>query len=132
MDIRRVTPDLAVSPQIAPEEIAAVKAAGFASIVCNRPDGESFDQPAFAEVEAAAQAAGLATLFLPVAGGGMTQAHVDAMAQAWPDLPKPVLAYCRSGTRSITLWALSQRDQVDRDVVIAAARNAGYDLSQVL
>ena len=50
MDIRRVTPDLAVSPQIAPEEIEAVKAAGFASIVCNRPDGESFDQPAFAEV----------------------------------------------------------------------------------
>ena len=132
MDIRRVTPDLAVSPQISPEEVAAVKAAGFASIVCNRPDGESFDQPAFAEVEAAAEAAGLATLFLPVAGGGMTQGHVDAMAQAWPDLPKPVLAYCRSGTRSITLWALSQRGEVDREVLIAAARNAGYDLSQML
>ncbi|MBU3694305.1 MAG: TIGR01244 family phosphatase [Rhodocyclaceae bacterium] len=132
MDIRRVTPDLAVSPQISPEEVAAVKAAGFASIVCNRPDGESFDQPAFAEVDAAAQAAGLRTLFLPVAGGGMTHAHVEAMAKAWPELPKPVLAYCRSGTRSITLWALSQRDQLDRDVVIAAARNAGYDLSMVL
>ena len=132
MDIRQVTPELAVSPQISPEEVAAVKAAGFASIVCNRPDGESFDQPAFAEVEAAAQAAGLTTLFLPVAGGGMTPAHVEAMAKAWPELPKPVLAYCRSGTRSITLWALSQRDQVDRDVTIAAARNAGYDLSQVL
>ncbi|MFZ4499294.1 MAG: TIGR01244 family sulfur transferase [Burkholderiales bacterium] len=132
MDIRQVTPELAVSPQISPEEVATVKAAGFASIVCNRPDGESFDQPAFAEVEAAAQAAGLTTLFLPVAGGGMTHAHVEAMAKAWPELPKPVLAYCRSGTRSITLWALSQRDQVDRDVTIAAARNAGYDLSQVL
>lgn len=132
MDIRRVTPDLAVSPQISPEEIAAVKAAGFASIVCNRPDGESFDQPAFAEVEAAAQAAGLATLFLPVAGGGMTQAHVDAMEEAWPDLPKPVLAYCRSGTRSITLWALSQRNHGDRDAMVAAAHNAGYDLSQVI
>ncbi len=132
MDIRRVTPDLAVSPQIAPEEIEAVKAAGFASIVCNRPDGESFDQPTFAEVEAAAQAAGLATLFLPVAGGGMTQAHVDAMEKAWPDLPKPVLAYCRSGTRSITLWALSQRNHGDREAMVAAARNAGYDLSQVI
>lgn len=132
MDIRRVTPDLAVSPQIAPEEIEAVKAAGFASIVCNRPDGESFDQPAFAEVEAAAQAAELATLFLPVAGGGMTQAHVDAMEKAWPDLPKPVLAYCRSGTRSITLWALSQRNHGDREAMVAAARNAGYDLSQVI
>ena len=132
MDIRQVTPELAVSPQISPEEVATVKAAGFASIVCNRPDGESFDQPAFAEVEAAAQAAGLTTLFLPVAGGGMTHAHVEAMAKAWPELPTPVLAYCRSGKRSITLWALSQRDQVDRDVTIAAARNAGYDLSQVL
>lgn len=132
MDIRRVTPDLAVSPQIAPEEIEAVKVAGFASIICNRPDGESFDQPAYAEVEAAAQAAGLATLFLPVAGGGMTHAHVEAMAKAWAELPKPVLAYCRSGTRSITLWALSQRDTGDRDALIAAARNAGYDLSQVL
>ena len=50
----------------------------------------------------------------------------------WPDLPKPVLAYCRSGTRSITLWALSQRNSVDREVLVAAARNAGYDLSQVL
>jgi len=132
MDIRRVTPDLAVSPQIAPEEIEAVKAAGFASIICNRPDGESLDQPAFAEVEAAAHAAGLTTLFLPVAGGGMSQAHVEAMAKAWPDLPKPVLAYCRSGTRSITLWALSQLGSVDREVLVAAARNAGYDLSQVV
>jgi len=132
MDIRRVTPELAVSPQIRPEEIEAARVEGFASIVCNRPDGESFDQPNFAEIEAAAHAAGLATLFLPVAGGGMTQAHVEAMAKAWPDLPKPVLAYCRSGTRSITLWALSQRDSVDREVLVAAARNAGYDLSQVL
>jgi len=132
MDIRRVTPELAVSPQIHPEEIEAARAAGFASIVCNRPDGESFDQPAFAEIEAAAHAAGLTTLFLPVAGGGMTQAQVEAMAKAWPDLPKPVLAYCRSGTRSITLWALSQRNSVDREMLVAAARNAGYDLSQVL
>jgi sulfide:quinone oxidoreductase len=132
MDIRRVTPDLAVSPQVSPEEIDAVKAAGFASIICNRPDGESFDQPAFAEVEAAAHAAGLSTLFLPVAGGGMTRAQVEAMAKAWPDLPKPVLAYCRSGTRSITLWALSQRDSADRDALVVAAHNAGYDLSQVL
>jgi len=132
MDIRRVTPELAVSPQISPEEIPAVKAAGYASVVCNRPDGESFDQPTFAEIETAARAAGLTTLFLPVAGGGMTQQHVETMAKAWPGLPKPVLAYCRSGTRSITLWALSQRDHADRDALVAAARNAGYDLSQVL
>lgn len=132
MDIRRVTQDLAVSPQISPEEMAEVKAAGFASIVCNRPDGEALEQPTFAEVQAAAQAAGLVSLCLPVASGGMSETHVDAMAQAWPDLPKPVLAYCRSGTRSITLWALSQRGQLDREVLIAAARNAGYDLSQVL
>jgi sulfide:quinone oxidoreductase len=107
-------------------------ALGFASVVCNRPDGESFDQPTFAEVEAAAQAAGLASAWLPVAGGGMTHDHVNAMKTLWAELPKPVLAYCRSGTRSITLWALSQRDAIDRDAVVAAARNAGYDLSSVL
>lgn len=132
MDIRRVTPELTVSPQISPSEVAELKALGFASVVCNRPDGESFDQPTFAEVEAAAQAAGLVSAWLPVAGGGMTHDHVDAMKTLWAELPKPVLAYCRSGTRSITLWALSQRDAIDRDAVVAAARNAGYDLSSVL
>lgn len=132
MDIRRVTEDLAVSPQIALEELPAIKAAGFASVVCNRPDGEQPGQPTFAEVAAAAKAAGLTALHLPVVSGGMTHADVDAMAAAWPDLPKPVLAYCRSGTRSVTLWALSQRNDVDRDKLIAAARNAGYDLSSIL
>ncbi len=131
MDIRRVTEDIAVSPQIHPEEIAAVQAAGFASIVCNRPDGESPDQPNWAEVEAAARAAGLQCAAVPVSGGGMTQAHVDAMRQAMDTLPKPVLAYCRSGTRSVTLWALSQRHHIERDTLIAAARNAGYDLSGI-
>lgn len=126
-----VTDTFAVSAQIDPADIPALKAAGFTAIICNRPDGEDFGQPDHATVEAAAQAAGLSYAWVPMSGGlapGLVEA-MDAALQAAGD--GKVLAYCRSGRRSVSLWALAQawKRGADPAAVIAAAAGAGHDLS---
>lgn len=108
MDIRTITPDLAVGPQIMPSDMAALAAAGFRSVIDNRPDGEGPDQPTFREIADAAAEHGLDARYLPVVAGAVTDEHVAAFKAALADLPKPVFAYCRSGNRSTTLCALSQ------------------------
>ncbi|KVT86739.1 NAD(FAD)-dependent dehydrogenase [Burkholderia ubonensis] len=102
MNIRKLTDTLSVSPQITAADLPALSAAGFRAIVCNRPDGEGPDQPTVAEIRAAA-------------------APLDA----------PVLAYCRTGTRSATLWALSQAGLRPLDDIVATAAAAGYDLAGI-
>lgn len=109
MEFRQVDENLAVSGQISEADLPQLAAAGFRSIVCNRPDGEAPDQPAFAEIAAAAQALGLPSRHIPVTGGNMQRSDAAAMAQAMEELPKPVLAYCRSGARSGTLWSMAQQ-----------------------
>jgi uncharacterized protein (TIGR01244 family) len=106
--IKAINAGLSVSPQILPDDVAAIAAAGFRSVVCNRPDGEGADQPAFAAIEAAARAAGLQAAYLPVVSGQVKDADVEAVATLFATLPKPVFAYCRSGTRSATLWSLAK------------------------
>lgn len=104
----RLNDEIATAPQLAPESMAAAAAAGFRSVVNNRPDFEGGpDQPTSAAIEAAARAAGLEYAFLPVAGGFQTPEQAQAMAALMDRLPKPVLAFCRSGTRSGRLYALS-------------------------
>ena len=98
----------AVSPQIAPEDLQAIAAAGFKSLICNRPDGEGADQPAFSAVAQAAQQLGLQARHLPVVPGQIGPADAKAMADLLADLPAPVLAYCRSGARSTQLWQMAQ------------------------
>ncbi|RQS68681.1 TIGR01244 family phosphatase [Burkholderia sp. Bp8963] len=94
----------AASRQIMPEDLRAIRNAGYRSVICNRPDGESADQPAFAEIAAAARELGLDAQYLPVESGHIGDAEVDAFAAMVDALPKPVLAYCRSGNRSGMLW----------------------------
>ncbi len=108
MDVKKLTDALSVSPQIAVAEIADIAAAGFKSIICNRPDGEAFDQPYFSAIEAGAKSAGLKARYLPITPGRMTPEEVAAFGELVRDLPKPVLAYCRSGARSSSLWARLQ------------------------
>lgn len=109
MGIQTLSPDFAVAGQITPADVAALAQAGFRSIICNRPDGEGGpDQPGFAAIAAAAQAAGLVARHLPVTSGRVTAADGTAMAQLLAEVPRPVLAYCRSGARSTTLWQLAQ------------------------
>ena len=131
-DFRRVTDRLSVSPQITPADVAEAKARGFTTIVNNRPDGEAPDQPAAAEIEAAARAAGLAYVHVPVRGMP-TPEQVEETRAAILNSEGPVLAFCRTGTRCINTWSIGERlAGGDRDELVRIGQTAGYDLSQVL
>lgn len=132
-DFRRVTDQLSVSPQISTADVDRAAAEGFRTLINNRPDGEEPTQPAGSEIEQAARAAGLAYFHIPVRGGP-TPEQVETMARVVGEADGPVLAFCRSGTRSITTWALGQAatGARPRDELIALGRGAGYDLSGAL
>lgn len=132
-EFRRVTEDFSVSPQIDPADLAVAAAQGFTLVINNRPDGEVPDQPTSAEMEAAARAAGMDYVHIPVVGSP-TQDQVDANRLAIEDADGPVLAFCRSGTRSIVTWSLGQAlsGVRSRSELAALGRGAGYDLSGVL
>ena len=132
MDPRTLSPQFAVSPQITPQDIPALKAQGYRAIIANRPDGEGADQPTFAEIEAAAHAAGMQARYIPISGGMVGDDDVEAFRSALRAMPGPVLAYCRSGTRSATLWSLAQADDMPLPQILAATSTAGYDLSGVV
>ena len=131
LDLRQVNGGFGVAPQIAPDDLAAVKNRGYAMVISNRPDGEEAGQPTAAEIAHAAAAAGLAFRHIPVAGG-FSRDQVGAMAAALAEAPGPVFAFCRSGTRSTLLWALAQASTgADPDEIAAAAAAAGYDIAPV-
>lgn len=132
MDIRPVTPRYAVSPQIAPEDIAAIKEAGFVRVICNRPDAENPPEYQAAAIEAAVREAGLDFVNLPLTYPTMTPDTIAAQMAAAEDAPGPVLAYCASGTRCTTIWALGRASQgAPADELLETAAKAGYDLSQL-
>jgi uncharacterized protein (TIGR01244 family) len=132
-DFRKVTDDFSVAPQIGAADVAAAADQGFRLLINNRPEGESPDQTPGAAIEAAARAAGLDYLHIPVRGGPSPD-QVDAQLAAVAGAKGPVLAYCRSGTRSIITWSLGQAQsgQRSRDELIRLGAGAGYDLSGVL
>jgi uncharacterized protein (TIGR01244 family) len=132
MMIRTIDDSISVAPQIQPEDVADLAAAGFTAIVNNRPDGEEAGQPEGAEIEAAAKAAGLGYVAIPVTHAGFSAPQVESMAAALASASGPVLAYCRSGTRSCNLWALASASVGgDPDTLTAKAAGAGYDLSGI-
>lgn len=132
-DIRQITPEYAVSPQMAPGEMAEAAARGFKLVINNRPDGEVQGQPTAAEMEAAARAAGLGYVHIPVVGGP-TPDQVERQRAAIAAAEGPVLAFCRSGTRSIVTWSLGQAEDGERsrEELIGLGAPWGYDLSGVL
>ncbi len=132
MELHQLSPELSVSAQILPDQLAELRAAGFQSIICNRPDGEAGDQPLFAEIERAAQALGLRTYYLPAVSGKVTDEQGLQFGQIMADLPKPVLAYCRTGMRSTTMWALAEARRQALPEIIAVAQRAGYDMKGVV
>lgn len=131
MDIRTLTSGLAVSPQITPEDIPAIRAAGFRTIFCNRPDGEDADQPAFADIAAAAREAGLVADYIPVVSGSLSDADVSAFGAALRTAEGPVFAYCRSGTRVAMLWALHEAGTRPLREILSTAAAVGYDLTSL-
>lgn len=129
---RTLDENVSVFGQITPADVTAAKADGFAMIINNRPDAEQDGQPEGAAIEAAARAAGLAYVAIPVDHAGFAEWQVAAMAAALETADGPVLAFCRSGTRSTFLWALARaRLGEEGDVLIAKAANAGYDISGI-
>ncbi|MBS0125832.1 bifunctional protein tyrosine phosphatase family protein/NAD(P)/FAD-dependent oxidoreductase [Thetidibacter halocola] len=132
MDFRKITDDMSVMPQITADDLPAIAAAGYRSIICNRPDGEGADQPAFEEIRKAAEKAGLQARYVPVVSGKVMDEDAQAFGAALRELPKPVLAYCRTGTRSATLWSLAEaRTRAPADI-LAATKAAGYDMAGVV
>ncbi|NVK40739.1 MAG: TIGR01244 family phosphatase [Oceanospirillaceae bacterium] len=129
MDVRQLTPFLSVSPQLTPADVGLAAAAGFKAIVCNRPERESEDQPANDDIQAACERHGLAWHYLPVVSGQITDADVAAFRELMNVLQGPVLAFCRTGTRSTTLWALSEAPHLDAAAILNTASAAGYDLT---
>ena len=131
MDLKRINDHVSVSGQISPADVATLKSLGFTAIVNNRPDGESPDQPAGAEIEAAAKAAGLAYYAIPLGREGVSPELVEKTKAVIEGSDGPVFCFCRSGTRSTTLWALSQAGEMDASEIISQAAEAGYDMSHL-
>ena len=128
MDIRPLDNLLSVSPQITPQDMTAIAAAGFRSVICDRPDGEAADQPSAGSVETAAREAGLSFRSIPVAASAISDADIAQFRHALDTLPGPVLGYCRTGTRAAMLWALASAGKRPAAELLEAAAKAGYDL----
>jgi uncharacterized protein (TIGR01244 family) len=131
-DFRKLSDNVWASPQIAVDDLAEAGTLGVKLVINNRPEGESEDQTSGPEIEAAAHAAGMDYRAIPVTMQSLSQADVNSMAEALGEAPGPVLAYCRSGTRSTLLWSLAQALRgADPDAIAEAAAAAGYDISPV-
>lgn len=131
LETKRINDQVSVAGQITAADVPALKGAGFTTIINNRPDAEAPGQPAGGEIEAAAMAAGLAYHHIPLGREGVSADMVEKTRAALDQSGGAVLAYCRSGTRSTTLWALSQAGRAPAAQIISAAANAGYDISHL-
>jgi uncharacterized protein (TIGR01244 family) len=131
MDIRAITPDYAVSPQIDLTDIAAIKAAGYTTIIDNRPDGEIPAHLHTPAMKAAVEGMGLTFVANPVIGGAMTMENVAAQGKAIAASTGPVFAYCASGNRSSVVWALSQAGSMPVDDLIGLPARFGYQLEHL-
>lgn len=132
MDLRQLTDSFTVSPQIDVAHLHEIAGAGFRSILCNRPDGEEPGQCDFDSIAEAARAEGMEVCWIPVSGGMFTLQAIEEFRAALAEMPRPILAYCRSGTRCTMLWAISQHGVMDDEEIAQRAAKAGYDVSGLL
>lgn len=129
MSIFKLSPDVSVAPQIEAEDLETIKAMGFRSVINNRPDRESAQQPGNDVIADKAAALGLDYRFIPVVSGSFEDEDVAQFRKALDEMEGPVLAFCRSGTRSSVMWALANAGRMPAREIIKAAGNAGFDLS---
>ncbi len=132
MDIKPLTAELSVAPQILASDLRGIAHAGFRAVICNRPDDEGPDQPGFSELARAAADQNLPIHYLPAESGKVSDEQGAAFGRLMAELPKPVLAFCRTGMRSTTMWALSQATTTPLAQIIENASKAGYDLRGVV
>ena len=128
MKLAILTPNVTAVPQPSVDDIAELADRGYRSIIGNRPDGEAPDQPAWKELKAAALARGMEAVHIPVVASKIGEADVRAFREALERLPKPIAAFCRTGTRSTLLWALANEASLTVDERIQIAAKDGYDL----
>jgi len=130
--VKKMSEDYSVADQLVESDLVDLKTAGFKSIMCNRPDDEEDDQTDYQVIEHAAQALGFKTSFAPIESGRVLGDEMKAFSIAVDQLPKPILAYCRSGMRCTVAWAM---DQASRGSAITSllntAKSAGYDLTSL-
>lgn len=131
MNPHKLDEKLLVCGQITPEDIDQAASAGVRLIINNRPDGEEPGQPLSADLKAKADALDIAYRYIPISGGNFDDASVMAFGDALASADGPALAFCRTGTRATTLWALSQAGSRPTAAILGAANAAGYDLSQL-
>ncbi|WP_344957906.1 TIGR01244 family sulfur transferase [Zobellella aerophila] len=127
MELRQVTADFAVADQITPADLAELKTRGFTTLICNRPDHEAADQPTAAQLAESARLMGFDWHWIPISSGNFTEEAIVQFQQALATATR-TLAFCRSGTRSITLWSLSQAKHTPPATLLQLGRQAGYDL----
>lgn len=128
MKLAILTPNISALPQPSAEEIGELADRGYRSIIGNRPDGESPDQPTWNTLKAAALARGMEAVHIPVVASQIDAADIRAFREALERLPKPIAAFCRTGTRSTLLWALANEACLTADERIEIAAKQGYDL----
>ena len=131
MKLRKITPSLSVSDQLTEQDLEIAAAQGFRSIINNRPDGETEDQPRSEVLWSVAERLGLAYRHIPVVPGNVTDDNVSAFVKAMSEMREPVLAFCRTGTRSTTLWALAEAWRLDSESILTTAAAVGYDLAEL-
>ena len=126
MDIKLLTQDISVSPQIKPSDMEKIKAQGFKTLINNRPDREVRLQPSTKTLKARAQKAGLNYYHLPVISGRMSQDNIDQFAELLAKVDGPVLAFCRTGTRCVNLWARANPHGLSPHAISDIGAQAGY------
>lgn len=131
MDIRQLNRAISVTGQLFAADLVRLKELGFSTVINNRPDGETRDQPSSAQIRLAADAARLAYHHIPLGHDGVTSELVLAMRMALAESNGPALAYCRLGVRSVTLWAFAQVQDRSGEDIIAEGGRAGYDISHM-
>jgi sulfide:quinone oxidoreductase len=128
MKLAILTPNVSVLSQLSVEDIGELADRGYRSIIGNRPDGEASDQTTWKELKAAALARGMEAVHVPVVASQIDEGDVRAFREALERLPKPIAAFCRTGTRSTLLWALANEASLTADERIKIAAKEGYDL----
>lgn len=131
MDLQALDESLTVSAQISPADIPRLAEQGYRTLISNRPDGEEDGQPTAADLATAAEASGMEFVHIPVVAGAITDSDIEVFADAIKAAPGRAHAFCRTGTRSTTLWALAQASSLPVEEVLRKASRAGYDLTSV-
>jgi sulfide:quinone oxidoreductase len=132
MDIKKLSNDVSVSPEIVLSDLQAIKDLAYKTIVCNRPDNETSEQVNFDLIESAARELGIEAFHQPVISGKINKEDVAKFKKLMGEVKLPMLAYCRSGTRCAMLWSMAMSGELSNTEILQKTKAAGYDVSALL